>query len=107
MDIKEINEQLELEELTKESSKKNNLFSKIYSNSYMVWKKWGMRRKTKLHEIGKENEFMISAAKNIIIDYNSDGTDTIIKSPIYPTTFNRFWKIEHRKEYLNYFIDNE
>ena len=86
---------------------KQNLFSKIYSNSYLVWKKFGLNRKSKLNEITEESDFMMTAAKNILIEANKNQQEFIINNPLFPTIFNRFWKIEHRKEYMNYFFDEK
>ena len=92
------------------NEKKNtqkNLFSWLYQYTYHSWKKFGKESSQKLKEFQEEHEIMMRSAKNLEIEFHQHPNDMLVKNPVYPTLFNRFWKIEHRRNYLNYFFDKK
>jgi hypothetical protein len=82
--------------------KKFNLFSKLHKNTFKNWKQpTSVQTPEGFQEKG---EVVLNAAKNIYISHVENSSELMLKHPLYPTIFNKFFKGEDQKNYLEYYF---
>lgn len=82
-----------------------NLFGKLYKNTFKNWKT-GML-KPKQDKLEENDHIVLNAAKNLYIGHSEKSEGLLLKHPLYPTIFNKFFLPEDQKKYTKYYFKSK
>jgi len=81
-----------------------NLLSKLHKNTFKKWKQRYSTTTQSPEGFEETGEVVLNASKNIYIGHTDQSSELVLKHPLYPTIFNKFYKKEDQKKYLKYYF---
>lgn len=100
-------EQLKGEDSNFEASNQRsvNLFGKLHKNTFKKWTRDIL--KPKKGKIEEQEHIVLNAAKNLYIGHSEKSEGLLLKHPLYPTIFNKFFLAEDQKKYTKYYFKSK
>jgi len=84
---------------------KFNLFPQLHKNTFKTWKQPNSLQTPEGFQ--ESGEVVLNAAKNVYIRHFETSSELVLKHPLYPTIFNKFFKTQDQKNYLKYYFTKE
>ena len=88
------------DDVVRPDNNKVNLFRNLQKNTFKRWR----QGKPSLDE---SSQIVLNAAKNVYIGKSQAEEGLMLKQPLFPTIFHKFFKSEHHRLYTKFYFNNQ